>query len=184
MRAYRRTRFSLRIVILVSVLLLGSLIALASLGSTRASGVSSHICNLSLSQQEFTAQVTGNPRFVEVAGDLSYTLIYEVNQSATTGVVNATIVRTNSDNSLNKTGGAGESITGGMPYYSPPFTEAVFYSYGSSPQAACVNSPNSNQRVVSVLQVDVPLSTDGLYNFSGMRLYQTPGLYVNGTQAS
>jgi hypothetical protein len=109
-------------------------------------------------------------------------LISGDNQSATTGVVNATLVRSGgSENQRNETLGAGDVIVGGTPYYSPPNTSLAFYSYGATPQPYC---PSSDQGVVGALWVTVPVNFDGSYNMAKLTIYFTPGVFPNGTAIS
>lgn len=130
------------------------------------------------------AEVRQSPVFASKAGGFSYTLVSAENTSATTGVVNATLVKTGSANSQNVTGKFSNGIVGGTPFYAPPKTRLAFYSYGTAAQVSCASNPYPNQKVVGALWVDVPMNANGSYDLAHMTIYYTPGLFVNGTAIS
>ena len=111
----------------------------------------SHVTNLA-------AQVEQDPRFVQAAAGLRYTLVGANEDGATTGMVN------------------------GKPFYASPKTNLVFYADGSVAPVYCPLDPGFNLKaIVGVLWVRVPQSPDGSYNLSGMTIYHTAGLLLNGT---
>lgn len=146
-------------------------------------------CNQPIYLAKLASKVQSAPKFLLASQGLQYVLVNGENESATTGVVNATLVKTSSTVSNgNGTSAAnnateinGGVVVGGTPYYSPPRTDLTFYHYTVSSQPACAST---NQGVTSVLWVRVPLNTDGSYNFSAMNIYQTPGIFTNSTTPS
>jgi hypothetical protein len=162
-----------------------SAFVVVSLASASASGSSAaDTCQEPPYLTNLATQVRQDPRFASVGGNFSYTLIYGDNVSATTGVINATWVKTSSSTDPRNTTGGGEgTVVGGTPYYSPPRTELAFYSYGFASQPSCASNPYPGQKVVSALWVDVPLNPNGSYNVPNMTICRTPGLFTNGTVA-
>ena len=115
-------------------------------------------CNQPAYLVRLASQVESNPKFTSQSNGLEYTLAYGDNQSATTGEV------------------------GGKPYSAPPETTLSFYSYGTSPNQPCPATQGLTG-VVGALWVGVPIDPDLSYNFSGMTVYFTPGVFVNGTSS-
>jgi len=182
----RNVHVAKSIVLLVFATTVGLSIFATSLTDASSAGQSSNTsCQLPSYLTNLAESVGQSPKFAAAGGGFSYTLSYGVNASATTGIVNATLVRSGGNtDQRNATGGTGSTIMGGTPYYSPPKTELVFYSYGVASQPFCASNPYPGQKVISALWVNVPESPNGSYNFTGMTIYHTPGLFVNGTVSS
>ncbi|HKW04303.1 MAG TPA: hypothetical protein VJN71_03290 [Nitrososphaerales archaeon] len=180
-RPVGKSTVSAKILLLTFALGIGFSALAITLASASSTGLSStETCQQPQYVTNLAMQVRQDPRFASAGGNLSYTLIYGDNVGATTGVVNATLVKTSSADPRNVTGGGG-TLVGGTPYYSPPRTELAFYSYGLTSQPACASNPYPGRTVVSALWVEVPLNANGSYNMANMTIYRTPGLFTNGT---
>jgi hypothetical protein len=100
----------------------------------------------------------GDPKFISQTHGLNYVLVSGNDDGATTGTVH------------------------GKPFYAPPKTNLVFYSYGTDSQSAVCPRPLNG--VVGALWVHVPDDPDGSYNFRSMLVYYTPGGFINGTSTN
>jgi hypothetical protein len=148
---------------IVIIIIAASVVAIAVLssspsGSSRLSQSAS--TSASCAQPPYLAKlaslVEANPRFALQSHGFSYILAYGDNESGTTGEVE------------------------GKPYSSPPETTLSFYSYGSAPSQPCPQVQGLTG-VVGALWVGVPINPNLAYNFSGMTVYFTPGVFVNET---
>jgi hypothetical protein len=113
-------------------------------------------CGNSTFLTRLASQVEAQPRFTSESHGLVYALAYGDNQSGTTGQAN------------------------GRTYSAPPETGLAFYSYGTGPDQPCPEVQGLSG-VVGALWVRVPINPDKSYNLSGMTVYFTPGVFVNGT---
>jgi hypothetical protein len=139
-------------VIVVAALGVGSIIT----GAPQNAVPSTAACNQPAYLARLASQVESNPKFTSQSHGLEYILASGDNQSATTGEVD------------------------GKPYSAPPETTLSFYSHGTSPNQPCLETQGPTS-VVGALWVGVPINPDLSYNFSGMTVYFTPGVFVNGT---
>lgn len=140
-------------VVVVAAIGVGSVINGASQGANN-----NNSCGQPAYLVRLASQVEANPKFASQSHGLSYTLAYGDNESGTTGEV------------------------GGRPYSTPPETTLSFYSYGTSPNQPCPTIQGLTG-VVGALWVGVPINPDRSYNFFGMTVYFTPGVFINGTSA-
>ena len=136
----------------------GATLAIASPRVDSPSNTSSNpACNMPSHVTNLAAQVEQDPRFVQAAAGLRYALVAANDDGATRGTVN------------------------GKPFYAPPKTNLIFYSFGTDGQSARCPMTWDLKGVVGALWVKVPKNPDGSYILSSMSVYFTPGVFINST---
>lgn len=183
-RLQRSTTVSKRGVIAGFLSMLTIMALVGFLSNAYGSSTSTHpdvtpnTCGLPSYLTSLASVVQKTPRFITAAAGASYELVTGNNQSASVGVSEAHIVNPGS-NSSDTSGAKGATVVeGGTPYYSPPQTHMMFYSYGATLPAGCANVIG-DIGVTGVIEVSVPLSLSGSYVLSNMTLVHWNSAFGN-----
>jgi len=142
-------------IVVAAIVAIGTASALSSPSSSE--NITRADCNQPSYITKVASQVEENPKFTSQTHGLSYFLASGNDDGATTGTVK------------------------GKPFYAPPKTNLVFYSFGTDSQSARCPMTWDLKGVVGALWVKVPKNPDGSYKLSSMSVYFTPGVFINST---